>query len=201
MGLFEKFKAGMGKTRQNFTDKLGQLINSSSVIDDEFIEELEMTLILADIGVPSTRLLTNGIQKAVREGKINRREDVPAFLKQTIKDIMLTGSSIAVESVAPLVIMVVGVNGVGKTTSIGKLAHAYKRDGKKVLLAAGDTFRAAAGEQLALWAERAGVDIIRHAEGADPAAVVFDAVAAAKARQVDILIIDTSPDDCIQKST
>ncbi len=193
MGFFDKLKAGLEKTRKSFTEKIEQLVIGYATIDDEFLEDLEAVLLSADVGVATTSKLMAEIRKGIKEKEINSPDDLKPFLKEKISA-MLVGQSQA-EAVIhepPTVMLVVGVNGVGKTTTIGKLASYYREDGKKVLVAAADTFRAAAIDQLEIWGQRTGTEVIKHAEGSDPAAVAFDAVQAAKARKADIVIIDTA---------
>ncbi|MGE5454171.1 MAG: signal recognition particle-docking protein FtsY [Methylocystaceae bacterium] len=192
-GMFSRLKAGLGKTRDSFTGKLDQLIGSGRKLDDEFFEEMEEILIQADVGVNTTLELVNQIRKAAKSNRIKDASEVRELLKQSMIEIMGQDiSKIAVAESPPTLILMVGVNGVGKTTTIAKLAHRLKSEGNKVILAAGDTFRAAAIDQLQIWADRVGVEMIRQGEGADPAAVVFDAMAAARARRADYLIIDTA---------
>lgn len=192
MGFFEKLKNGLSKTRQNFTDRISELVGISAKIDDDFLEELEMILIAGDVGVNTTNKLIDAVRLAAKKREIKGTEEVLPFLKGKIVEMLQTGSTATDVSAKPTIILVVGVNGVGKTTTIGKLANYYRENGSKVMLAAGDTFRAAASEQLKIWGERAQCPVIAHEEGADPAAVVFDAVKAAVARKVDILFIDTA---------
>lgn len=193
MGFFSKLKEGLTKTRESFVGKIEELVTGVKRIDEDFYEELEELLIQGDVGVNTSMELVERLRKRVKEEKIGD----PEILKVTLQDEIskLLGKDKPQLNFNPdglTVILVVGVNGVGKTTTIGKLAHKLKMEGKKVLLAAGDTFRAAAIDQLEVWADRAGVDLIKHGEGADPAAVAFDAVQAAKSRKADILIIDTA---------
>ena len=193
MGLIDSLKSGLEKSRRNLAEKLGGLIRGSSALDDDFFEELEATLILSDTGATVASRLIESARKTVRKNNLQNPAEILPVLEQEIAAMMMDdGSGALPVTESPHVILIVGVNGSGKTTSIGKLAFHYIQQGKKVLLAAGDTFRAAAGEQLTLWAERTGADIICHGEGADPAAVVFDSLAAAKARKTDVLIIDTA---------
>ncbi|MGE5415920.1 MAG: signal recognition particle-docking protein FtsY [Acidobacteriota bacterium] len=183
----------MAKTRDSIVGKVESLIKTFKKIDEEFYEELEDILIQADLGVPTTTTLVKNLRQRVKDEKITETEDVKQALKAEIS-VMLANSGQPLQLVEekPTVYLMVGVNGVGKTTTIAKLANRFKSEGKKVVLAAGDTFRAAAIEQLQIWATRVGVDLIKHSENSDPAAVVFDAVAAARARKADILIIDTA---------
>lgn len=190
-GFFKRLYNGLSKTRKNLSDKLEQLVKSNKELDDEFYEELEMILISADIGVQTAELILDRLKKSVKAEKAKTSEQARELLSRVITEIMC-GDGEKFELKKPAVIIVVGVNGVGKTTAIGKLAHMFRSEGKSVLLAAGDTFRAAAVEQLCVWAERSGINCIKHAEGADAAAVIFDAVSAAKARKTDVLICDTA---------
>lgn len=193
MGFFDKLKAGLEKTRKSFTEKIEQLVIGYATIDEELLDDLEALLLSADVGVPTTAKLMTEIRNGIRNKEINSPDDLKPFLQDKIKAML--GSKQPVEPIQvapPQVILIVGVNGVGKTTTIGKLANYYQEAGKKVLIAAADTFRAAAIDQLEIWGQRTGTDIIKHAEGSDPAAVAFDAVQAAKARKVDIVIIDTA---------
>ncbi len=193
MSFFNKLKNGLNKTRKSFTDKIEQLVMGYADINDECLDELEEILISADVGVQTTLKLMEDIRLGIRKKEINSPQDLQPFLIKRISEILSTGdNSINIAAAAPTVFLVIGVNGVGKTTTIGKLAKYYKNENKSVLLAAADTFRAAAIDQLQIWGKRTGVDVIAHEEGADPAAVVFDAVKAAIARKVDILIIDTA---------
>jgi len=193
MGFFDKLKAGLEKTRKSFTEKIEQLVMGYAQIDDEFLDDLEAVLLSADVGVQTTKLLMTEVRNGIKNKEIQSPEQLKPFLQAKITAIL---SEEAVETnvsrQTPTVIMVVGVNGVGKTTTIGKLGHYYHEQGHKVMLAAGDTFRAAAIDQLEIWGKRIGAEVIKHTEGADPAAVAFDAVQSAKARKADILIIDTA---------
>lgn len=192
-GFLERFKIGLSKTRQNISGKIDGLIKKSSKLDEEFYEELEEILIQADVGVTTSIKLVDEIRTAVKKRKISSPQEINELIKEEINNILSSQSnSLNLTTDKLTVIMVVGVNGAGKTTSIGKLAYRFKSEGKKVLLAAGDTFRAAAIDQLQVWADRVGVDLIKHQEGSDPGAVVFDALQAAAARKADILIVDTA---------
>lgn len=193
MGFFDKLKVGLEKTRKSFTEKIEQLVTGYATIDDEFIDDLEAVLLSADVGVQTTNRLINDVKKGIKSKEIQTPEDLKPFLQKQIAAILEQGTTeIKISAEAPTVIVVVGVNGVGKTTTIGKLGQYYKEQGYKVMLAAGDTFRAAAIEQLEIWGQRIGADVIKHTHGSDPAAVAFDAVQSAKAKKVDILIIDTA---------
>jgi fused signal recognition particle receptor len=189
--LFNKLKEGLTKTRDGLTDKINEALNLAITIDEDLYEELEEILIISDIGMDTTVDIIERLRSKIRKEKINDPKEVKPALKEVIKDILLEGSYDD-EDEEKKVMLVIGVNGVGKTTSIGKLAAKNKEEGKKVLLAAADTFRAAAIDQLEVWSSRAGVDIVKHQEGSDPAAVVFDAIEASKARNVDLLICDTA---------
>ena len=191
MGFFEKIKSGLKKTKDSMIRQVEAVINSFTKIDEDFFEELEETLILCDIGVQTSVKICDELRNRIK--KTGEKE--PAQIKTMMKDIimeMLSGSDELNIHTKPSIILVIGVNGVGKTTTIGKLAANLKAQGKKVILGAADTFRAAAADQLQIWAERAGVELIRHAEGADPAAVVFDTISAGKARGCDVIICDTA---------
>lgn len=194
LGLFEKLKNGLTKTRKDMSDKIDGILKSYKKIDEELFEDLEEVLISADVGMNTTMELIDRLRNRVKIDKVIDPEGVKDLLKDEIKKLMLesvSNNELNVEP-SPTVILVVGVNGVGKTTTIGKLSNNFKKQGKKVLIAAGDTFRAAAIEQLEEWSNRAGVEFISHKEGADPAAVIFDGIQAAKARKSDILICDTA---------
>ncbi len=191
MGFFDKLKEGLKKTKDSFVSKVEVLVNSFTKIDEDFFEELEETLILSDIGAETSADICDKLRAEVKRTGTTNPAEVKGLLKDIIADI-LSGDHRLNMSTKPAVILVIGVNGAGKTTTIGKLAANLKNDGKKVLVAAADTFRAAAIDQLNVWTDRAGVDIVKHAEGSDPAAVVFDACSAAKARNTDVLIIDTA---------
>jgi len=192
MGFFEKLKDGLKKTRDSISTKIDEVLISFGVIDDELFEELEEILITSDVGVESSMRIIEDLKEKVKKNKVTQPGKVKDLLKEELTEILSDNNSEINLSTTPSVIMVIGVNGVGKTTSIGKMAYLYKQQGKKVLVAAADTFRAAAIDQLEIWTNRAGVDIIKHDEGADPAAVIFDAAQAAKARKVDVLICDTA---------
>lgn len=191
MGLFDKFKKGLAKTRDAVGGRISNVIRSFSSNRDEMLEELEETLIMADLGVSTAMNITERLRESVKEKKLKADEEIVAELKSIILDILNRNDKHDNEA-GRRAILIVGVNGVGKTTSIGKLASKFISEGKRVILAAGDTFRAAAGEQLDIWAKRSGAEIVRHSEGADPAAVVFDASNAARARGADVLICDTA---------
>jgi len=189
--LFNKLKDGLSKTRDGLTDKINEVLKLAISIDEDLYEELEEILITSDIGMETTVELIERLRNKIRKEKINDPAEVKPALKEVIREMLLEDSP--EEEVADKkVMLIIGVNGVGKTTSIGKLAAKNKEEGKKVLLAAADTFRAAAIDQLEIWSNRAGVDIVKQQEGSDPAAVVFDAIEASKARNVDLLICDTA---------
>lgn len=193
MGFFDRLKSGLEKTRKSFAEKIEQVIKGYADIDEEFLDDIEMALLTSDVGVTVTSRLMKDIRTGIKAKEINQPDDLRPFLAQRISSMLNEGTAamqLPEKSVG--VILVVGVNGVGKTTTIGKLGHFYAAQGKKVLLAAADTFRAAAIDQLEIWGQRTGCEVIKHAEGSDPAAVAFDALQAAKARNFDIVIIDTA---------
>lgn len=191
-GFFAKLRDGLTKTRSAIIDRVDDVLSSFKSIDDELFDELEEALIMADIGVDTSLYIIERLREEAKAQGVKEAHALRAVLKDIIQDILTEQDCSMNLSHQPSVIMVIGVNGVGKTTSIGKLAHRYQAEGKKVILAAGDTFRAAAIDQLQIWADRAGVDIVKHTEGSDPSAVVFDAVQAAKARGADMVICDTA---------
>ena len=191
MNIFSKIAEGVRKTKDSMMSKIGALFGAHKQLDDDFFDELEEVLITCDIGVETSLSIVEKLRAAVKSKKLATPDETRAELKNIIEEMLGEDKKIDT-STTPSVILVIGVNGAGKTTTIGKLAAKYKNEGKKVLVAAADTFRAAAIEQLQIWTERAGVDIVKHAEGSDPAAVVFDAVTAAKARGTDVLICDTA---------
>ena len=192
VSLFNRLKSGLTKAKQGITDKIDAVLNSYTTIDEDLLEELEEILITADVGVNTTMEMIDNLRDAIKSKGLTNPLEVRDELKTLIENMLGEEDSKLNIEPGPSIILMVGVNGVGKTTTIGKLANRYTKEGKKVLLAAGDTFRAAAIEQLEVWANRSNVDIIKHQEGADPGAVIFDAVKAAKARKVDILICDTA---------
>ena len=192
MGFFNKIKEGLAKTRKNVSTQLGSMFAAFTGVNDEFYEELEETLIFADLGAAAAAATVCKLREVAKREGYRTGEDVKAALADILTELLDLGDGQLNLNTKPSIILVIGVNGVGKTTTIGKLALKYKSEGKKVLLCAGDTFRAAAGEQLSIWAQRAGVDIVRRDEGADPASVIFDGINAAKARGVDIIICDTA---------
>jgi len=190
-GFFKKIAAGLTKTRQNLAESVENVLKSFTKIDEELFEELEEALILADCGVETSVAVIDQLRKRVKSDKIDSAEDVKDALVAVVSE-MVVGAASPPDIAYPAVLLIIGVNGVGKTTTIGKLAANYAGDGKKVVLAAADTFRAAAIDQLQIWADRADVPLIKHQENSDPGAVVFDACAAAKARSADLLIVDTA---------
>ena len=192
MGFFSRLKAGLSKTRSGIVKGMNSVFSSHSRIDDDFYEELEEIMIMGDVGVHASEEILDSLKEKVAEEKIKDPMECRRLLLDSMKDEMRTGAGDYEFENRKSVLLIIGVNGVGKTTSIGKLACIFKNQGRKVLLAAADTFRAAAGEQLAEWSSRAGVPMISGQEGADPASVVYDAIAAAKARSTDILLIDTA---------
>jgi len=191
MGFFEKIKSGLAKTRKAMASSLGNVF-SFSQIDDDFYDELEECLILGDLGVNTSVKAVERLRQQVKEEKLKTPEEVKNALRQILMDMLQVGDHTLRLDTQPSLIMMIGVNGVGKTTTIGKIAHQLTGQGKKVLLCAADTFRAAAAEQLEVWARRSNVDLIRQDEGADPASVVYDAICAAKARHADVIICDTA---------
>lgn len=191
MGIFQKIKSGLQKTRQSIVGGVSQVFRSFQNIDEELYEELEETLIMADIGAVTSERIVEALRQKVKEEKCKDPSLLTGMLKEIIAG-MLQGDSQLHLPQKPAMILVIGVNGVGKTTTIGKLAYQLKEQGNRVLLGAADTFRAAAIDQLQIWADRAGVELIKHKEGADPAAVVFDTISAAKARKADVMICDTA---------
>ena len=192
MGFFDRLKEGLQKTRKSITEKIDQVLVSFGKVDEELFDELEEILITSDLGIETTMKIIEDLKQKVKERKIIDPMLVKDLLKEELLEILEKGGNELKLDSKPSVIIVIGVNGVGKTTSIGKIANLYKKQGKKVLLAAGDTFRAAAIDQLEIWAERVGTDIIMQKEGSDPAAVIFDAAQAAKSRKADVLICDTA---------
>lgn len=192
MGFFDKLKSGLGKTRDSLNEKINSAFSTFRKVDEELLEELEEILIMSDIGVETSTQIINKLRERIKLEKIQDDENVKQALKEEIKKILdKEDNSLKIET-TPSVILVVGVNGVGKTTSIGKIANNLRESGKKVVLAAADTFRAAAVEQLEIWAERANVDIVKKQEGADPASVVYDAIKVVKEQNADVLICDTA---------
>ena len=192
MGFFEKLKNGMNKTKSSFDEKINNVFKSFRKVDEDFLEELEEILIMSDIGVDTSVKIINNLRTKIKKEKIQDEEDVKKALREEMQAI-LDGNDISLHlNTKPSVILVVGVNVVGKTTSIGKIANRLAKDGKKVVVAAADTFRAAAVEQLEIWANRSGADIVKREEGVDPASVVYDAMKITKEKQADVLIVDTA---------
>ena len=193
MGFFDRLKKGLSKTRENLTHNIERLIIGYADIDDDLIDELEETLLMADVGVHTTETLIAAVRKGIKQKEIRSPEDLIPFLEKEIVRILEEGDdTFRMATHGPTVLLVVGTNGVGKTTTIGKLSAYYRSQGKSVLLAAADTFRAAAIDQLEIWGNRTDAQVVKHAAGSDPAAVVFDAMQAAKARNMDIVIVDTA---------
>ena len=192
MGFFDKIKAGLTKTRDALSNTLGSVFSGFSEIDDDFYDELEESLILADLGVETATKATDRLRKVIRERHLKTTEEAKNALKEILVEMLNVGDTALNLSTKPSVILEIGVNGVGKTTTIGKIAKQQVEQGKKVMLVAGDTFRAAAADQLEIWAGRAGASIVRQHEGADPASVVFDGIQSAKAKDADVIIIDTA---------
>ena len=191
VSFFSKLKDGLFKTRKNITDKINDVLISFKTVDEDLFDELEEILITSDVGVETTMRILDHLRLKVKQQNIKEPMQIKELLKQEMLEILGTSTE-AIGTHSPEVILVIGVNGVGKTTSIGKVSSKLKKSGKKVLIAAADTFRAAAIDQLEVWGRRAGVDVIKHQEGADPAAVIFDAISAAKSRKTDVLICDTA---------
>lgn len=192
MGLFDKLKQSLSKTKESINEKFNTVIKTFKKIDDDLFDELEEILIMSDLGVNTSMDIIEKLRSAAQEKTLRDSYELKGELNQIMTDILSEGNNEVELGGTPAVIMVIGVNGVGKTTSIGKIANMYKSQGKSVLIAAADTFRAAAIEQLEVWADRAGVDIIKQQDGSDPAAVIFDAVNAAKSRGIDVLLCDTA---------
>lgn len=192
MGFFAKLKEGLTKTRDQFVSKVEEILTGRRKIDEDLYEELEEVLIRSDVGVNTSIELVQRLRQEVKKRKLSEAEELKEVLKELISEVLGEEEPLKFAESGPSIILVVGVNGVGKTTTIGKLAHYFHSEGKKVILAAGDTFRAAAIDQLEVWGQRAGVDVIKQREGADPAAVAYDAIQAAKSRRVDLVIMDTA---------
>lgn len=191
-GFWEKLKSGLSKTRQSFNDKIDTVLKAFVSVDEDMLEELEEALIMADVGVETSLYIIDCLRDRIKGDRIKEPSDVKGAIEEIIADILSKNDTTVNVAKSPSVVMVIGVNGVGKTTSIGKMAARYKAEGKKVILGAADTFRAAAIDQLGIWAHRSGIDMIKHQEGADPAAVVFDTINAAKSRGADLIILDTA---------
>ena len=192
MGFFDKIKAGLTKTRDALSDTLGSVFSGFSEIDDDFYDELEEALILADLGVETALKAVERLRKTVREQRLKTTEEARVALKTILTDMLNVGETALNLTTTPSVVLVIGVNGVGKTTTIGKIATRLHSQGKNVLLVAGDTFRAAAADQLEIWAQRSGCGIVRQQEGADPASVVYDGIQSAKAKGADVILVDTA---------
>ena len=192
MGLFDKFRKGLEKTRIQIAERTTDVMKIFKKVDEALFEELEEVLIMSDVGFETSSDIIERLRQKAREERITESEDLKSALQEIISDILGEDEEEFEIRTSPAVILVIGVNGVGKTTSIAKLAHLYKEQGKRVILAAADTFRAAAIDQLQIWADRVGVDIIKQQEGSDPASVVYDAISATKARNADVLICDTA---------
>lgn len=191
MGFFNKIKEGLKKTRDAVIGQIDSMLKSFTKIDDEIFEELEELLVMGDVGVPTAEKICEELKKRVKKEGIKNPNEIHRLLEETVSDMLRGGEELDL-STTPSIILVIGVNGVGKTTTIGKLAKHLTKQGKKVILAAGDTFRAAAIEQLEIWADRSHCEIIKQNEGSDPAAVIYDAISAAKARHADVIICDTA---------
>ena len=191
MGFFQKISQGLKKTRDNMAEMLNSVFHSFTKIDESLFEELEEILVMSDVGVPTSEHIIEELRHKVKKDGLKSVEDVRSALQEIIAEMLSGNEELNIET-KPSIILMIGVNGAGKTTTIGKLAFRFKNEGKKVILGAADTFRAAAIEQLEVWADRANVDIIKHKEGADPAAVVYDTISAGKARNADIILCDTA---------
>ena len=192
MGFFDKLKQGMNKTKSSFDEKINHVFKSFQKVDEDFLDELEEILIMSDIGMDTSIKIIGNLRERLKKEKIQEEEEIKQALREEMQKILdVTDINLHLET-KPSVILVIGVNGVGKTTSIGKIANRLAKDGKKVVVAAADTFRAAAVEQLEIWAKRAGADLVKREEGVDPASVVYDAIKITKAKEADILIVDTA---------
>ena len=192
MGFFEKLKQGMNKTKNSFDEKISNVFKSLKVVDEDFLDELEEILIMSDIGMDTSIKIIGNLRTRIKKEKIKDEEEVKNALREEMQKILdVTDINLHLNT-KPSVILVIGVNGVGKTTSIGKIANRLAKDGKKVVVAAADTFRAAAVEQLEIWAKRAGADIVKKEEGVDPASVVYDAIKITREKNADVLIVDTA---------
>ena len=192
MGFFDKLKSGLSKTKESFDSKINNVFSTFRKVDEDFLEELEEVLIMSDMGVDTSARIVNNLRKRIKKENIKDEEEVKRALREEIQSIFdEIENSLKLET-KPSVILVVGVNGVGKTTSIGKIANKLKKEGKKIVIAAADTFRAAAVEQLEIWAKRSGCEIVKKEEGADPASVVYDAIKKTKEQDADVLIVDTA---------
>ncbi len=191
MAFLDKLKAGLEKTKKALFAPIDQMLKAFTKVDEDLLEELEEMLICADVGAGATDEIIENLRDSIKEEKIKDADDVRAYLKNTLKEMIGEGQPLKLDT-TPSVILVIGVNGAGKTTSIGKISNKLRTDGKKVVVAAADTFRAAAIDQLAVWCERSGADLVKQSEGSDPAAVVYDAISYAKNKHADVLIIDTA---------
>lgn len=191
MGFLDKLKAGLKKTKNAIFGKINDMLKSFVKVDEDMLDELEELLITSDIGVSATEEIIERLREQIKEGRLKEKDQVVTALKEILMDMIQDGEPLNLDTV-PSVVFVIGVNGAGKTTSIGKISNQLRKDGKKVVVAAADTFRAAAIDQLAVWCERSKVDLVKHQEGSDPAAVVYDAIAYAKSHNADVLIIDTA---------
>lgn len=192
MGFFDRLKAGLTKTREKFIDKIDEILHGSAKIDDDLIDELEETLITSDVGMATTEKLIDGLRKGVRKAEITSPADVKNFLSNQIRDILTEEEGEDDYVIPPRVILMIGVNGAGKTTTIGKLGAYYAAEGKRVMMAAADTFRAGAIDQLEIWAQRTGSAFIKHSEGSNPSSVALDAARSALAQNIDVLLVDTA---------
>ena len=191
MGFLDKLKAGLKKTKNAIFGKINDMLKAFVKVDEDMLDELEELLITSDIGVSATEEIIERLREQIKEGRLKEKDQVVTALKEILMDMIQDGEPLKLDTV-PSVVFVIGVNGAGKTTSIGKISNQLRKDGKKVVVAAADTFRAAAIDQLAVWCERSKVDLVKHQEGSDPAAVVYDAIAYAKSHNADVLIIDTA---------
>lgn len=191
MGFLDKLKAGLKKTKNAIFGKINDMLKAFVKVDEDMLDELEELLITSDIGVSATEEIIERLREQIKEGRLKEKDQVVTALKETLMDMIQDGEPLNLDTV-PSVVFAIGVNGAGKTTSIGKISNQLRKDGKKVVVAAADTFRAAAIDQLAVWCERSKVDLVKHQEGSDPAAVVYDAIAYAKSHNADVLIIDTA---------
>lgn len=191
MGFLDKLKAGLKKTKNAIFGKINDMLKAFVKVDEDMLDELEELLITSDIGVSATEEIIERLREQIKEGRLKEKDQVVTALKEILMDMIQDGEPLNLDTV-PSVVFVIGVNGAGKTTSIGKISNQLRKDGKKVVVAAADTFRAAAIDQLAVWCERSKVDLVKHQEGSDPAAVVYDAIAYAKSHNADVLIIDTA---------
>ncbi len=192
MGFFDRLKAGLTKTREKLSNKIDELLGNSTKIDDELLDELEETLIISDVGTKTTEKLMENLRKGVKKAEINSPQDVKIFLSNQIREILMEEEGNFIRVDPPHVILMIGVNGAGKTTTIGKLSAYYREQGKKVMVAAADTFRAGAIDQLEVWANRTGAEIVKHNEGSNPSSVALDAARSAFAKKMDVLIVDTA---------